>query len=228
MVNTANSEHTPQWYLDRIGYLAGFMTPEREQILRQVLEQRTRYMTICLENTYHDHNASALVRHCDAFGVQDIYTIEAACQFRPSTRVVRGTDQWITFRRSESTAEAMAALRGAGYRIIATTPHHGDATPETFDVGAGPFALVFGTEHEGISGEVEQEADGFLRIPMAGFVESLNISASAAILVYMLSSRMRASGIDWRLREEEKPEILFTWMMRTLRHAEKILARYGK
>lgn len=227
MKNTANNDaHPLEWYLARIEYLAGFMTSGREQVLRRVVADRTRYMAVCMENTYYAHNASALVRHCDAFGVQDIYAVESLCKFDPSTDVVRGSDQWVTLRRHRSTAGAVDAMKAAGYRIIATTPHRGDVAPEDFDVAAGPFALVFGTEKEGISDEIVAAADGFLRIPMWGFVESLNVSASAAILIYMLSQRVRTSCPGWRLTEHERAELLFRWMTRSLRGSAKILQRF--
>lgn len=218
--------HDTKWYLDRIAYLEEFMTPERAATLRSVLGRRTRYMSVCMENTFHPQNASALVRHCDAFGVQDIYTIEELCKFKPNVNIVRGTDQWVTFHRHKSTDEAMDALRLAGYRIVATTPHRGSTTPESFDATKGPFALVFGTEHAGISQSVIDRADEFLQIPMQGFVESLNVSASAAILIYMLSQKVRAEGIDWSLTEEEKAPLLFEWMKRTVKDAGRILEKY--
>lgn len=219
--------HDVEWYRERIEYLAGFMTPERAQTMQRVAEGRTRRMTILMENTFYAQNASALVRHCDAFGVQDIHTVETLCRFSPNVDIVRGSDKWVTFHRHDSTTDALAALRGSGYRIVATTPHRGDITPEEFDVTAGPFALVFGTELEGISEEVIAGADEFLRIPMCGFVESLNVSAAAAILIYMLSQRLRMSGDDWRLADAERAAILFEWMTRTVRDSARILRRGG-
>ena len=108
---------------------------------------------------------------------------------------------------------------------MATTPHREDVTPETFDVTRGPFALVFGTEHAGISDEVIARADEFLRIPMCGMVESLNVSASAAILIYMLSERVRLTVGDWRMDEARQAEVLYRWMMSSVKDAEGILAR---
>ena len=187
-----------------IEYLSGFMLPGREKVLRETLANRTRYMTICLENTYHPQNASALVRNCEAFGIQDIHTVETVCRFTPNANIVRGTDKWVDIRKHPDTPSLVGDLRARGYRIVATSPHADDRTPETFDVEAGPFALFFGTEHAGISEEVVAAADEFVRIPMCGFVESLNVSASAAILLYLLSSRLRASGVPWRIPETER------------------------
>lgn len=142
---------------------------------------------------------------------------------------MRGTDRWVDIRRHRSTAEAIAALRGEGYRIVATTPHREDTTPESFDVTRGRFALVFGTEHAGISEEVLASADEFLRIPMCGMVESLNVSASAAILIYMLSERMRRQVEGWNMTAAEQAATLYGWMCRSVKDSEEILRRkYGE
>ena len=224
-----STENSRVWHEERIACLAEFMTPERAAVLEQVASMRTRYMTILTENTFHPQNASALVRHCEAFGIQDLHTVETLCKFNPNTHIVRGTDKWIDLRRHRSTAEALASLKASGYRIVATTPHRESCTPEGFDVTRGRFALVFGTEHAGLSDEVMEAADEYLRIPMCGLVESLNVSASAAILIYQLSARLRASVPDWRLNEEEHAEILYRWMRESVRDAARILERrFGK
>ena len=231
MTNTGNSlrrrygGHTPEWYDERTDYMSGFLTGERIQTLRRTLAMRTRYMTILTENTFHPQNASALVRHCEAFGVQDLHTVETMCRFDPSVNIVRGTDKWIDIIRHDSTEEAIASLKASGYRIVATTPHRESCTPETFDVEKGRFCLVFGTEHAGVSPQIISAADEFLRIPMCGMVESLNVSASAAILIYMLSQRMRLSDVAWRLSEAECSEVMFRWVMSSVRDARRILER---
>lgn len=225
MANTANNlPHDPLWYRSRIDYLSQFLLPERLDTLREVLSMRTRWMTVCMENTFHPQNASAIIRTCEAFGIQDLHTVETLCPFNPNLHIVKGTDKWIDLHRHADTAAAIAALRGAGYRIIATTPHSGDTSPAEFDVTQGPFALVFGTEHAGISDEVKAAADGFVRIPMCGFVESLNVSASAAILLYRLSSSLRTRDIPWRLTDSEQQALLLRWLMESIRDSERILA----
>lgn len=225
MGNTANDgAHGPDWYRPRIACLSQFVLPARFDTFEQVLAMRTRWMTVCMENTFHSQNASALIRSCEAFGIQDIHTVETLCPFTPDTNVVKGTDKWIDLHRHAGTREAMAALKAAGYRIIATTPHSGDTSPEEFDVTQEPFALVFGTEHAGISDEVKAAADGFIRIPMCGFVESLNVSVSAAILLYQLSARLRSSDVPWRLTKEEQLPLLFRWLTESVRDSRRILA----
>ena len=218
--------HSAEWYNERTEYMSTFLTEERIEVLRRTLGERTRYMTILTENTFHPQNASALVRHCEAFGLQDLHTVETRCKFSPNVNIVRGTDKWVDITRHDSTEEAIATLKGAGYRLVATTPHRESCTPETFDVEKGPFCLVFGTEHAGVSDEIIEAADEYLRIPMCGMVESLNVSASAAILIYMLSQRMRLTPeIDWHLQDADEREMLFRWVMSSVRDAERILER---
>lgn len=223
MTSTANRDVA--WYRERIALLSGFMLPARYDVLRRTVAMRTRYMTVLAENTFHPQNAAALIRHCEAFGLQQMHTVETFCRFNPSAAIVRGTDRWVDIRRHGSTAEALAALRAEGYRIVATTPHREDTTPESFDVGRGRFALVFGTEHAGISEEVLASADEFLRIPMCGMVESLNVSASAAILIYMLSERMRRQVEGWNMTAAEQAATLYGWMCRSVKDSEEILKR---
>ena len=225
MENTA-PDYPVQWYVERIEYLSDFVVPERIERLKEVLSLRTEYMTICTENTFHPQNASALVRTCEAFGLQRIYTVEELCKFRPNVNIVRGSDKWVDIIRSSSTAEALRKLKSDGYRIIATTPHNNGVTPADFDIGAGPFAILLGTEHAGVSREFTDVADGFIRIPMYGFVDSLNVSACAAIVLYNLSDRLRNSDIPWSLNSEISTELLFRWLMGTIKDSRQILERF--
>ena len=226
MKNTEN-RHDTAWYRTRIELLAEFMTEERFELFRRTVAARTHYLTLLTENTFHPHNAAALIRHAEAFGVQRIHTVETRCPFDPSRNISRGSDRWIERVRHDSTPEALAALKAAGYRLVATTPHRESCTPETFDVATGPFALVFGTEHSGISDEVIAGADAFLRIPMCGMVESLNVSASAAILIYTLAERLRHNTDNWQLSDTRQAEVLYQWMCRSIKDADAILTRRG-
>ena len=218
-------EHSDEWLRERLDYLTKFITEERQEVLRRTLEQRTHYMRIMTENMFHPQNASAIMRHCEAFGVQQIHTVEDRCKFDPSVNIVRGTQKWVDVEHHDNTKEALAALKAEGYRIVATTPHRCSSTPETFDVTKGKFALVFGTEHAGISDEVIEAADEFLMIPMCGMVESLNVSASAAILIYMLSERIRQQTDNWQLSQAESLKLLTRWTMSSVRDYERILRR---
>ena len=232
MTNIANNipalpteEHPLAWYRERIDYLSTFMTEERFSLFQRTLAMRTSYVTILTENTFHPHNAAALIRHCEAFGVQRMHTIETRCQFDPSQNISRGSDRWLNLVRHSSTSEALSALKAEGYRLVATTPHRESCTPETFDVERGKFALIFGTEHAGISDEAMAAADEYLRIPMCGMVESLNVSASAAILIYQLTQRVRERVAGWQLTEEEQTRLLYDWTRLSVKDAGRILER---
>ncbi len=129
MTNTGNNTapETPLFadavYGERLRYLAEFMLPERLATMSRAVSLRTPYMTVLTENMFHAQNASAIVRHCEAFGIQNLHTVEALCPFTPNLNIVRGTDKWIDIHPHATTAEALAALRAEGYRIVATTPH---------------------------------------------------------------------------------------------------------
>ena len=104
----------------------------------------------------------------------------------------------------------MATVKKKGYQIIATTPHDNDCLLEDFDISK-PSALCFGTERDGLSDEILKQADGFLKIPMVGFTESLNISVSAAIIIQNLTNRLRNTDIKWQLSELEILEKRLLW-----------------
>ena len=221
----ANIAKPKEWYDQRIAYLEEFMLPERAATMRRVVADRTRYMCVCAENTFHPQNASALVRHCEAFGVQELHAIEFLCGFQANTHIVRGTDKWVDIFRHENTPDTIAQLKERGYRIVAATPHSDDCTPDSFDVTRGPFCLVFGTEKQGISPEVMAAADDFIKIPMYGFVESLNVSACADTLIPGLKERLHRSSVDWRLSPEEQSELLYRWMRESIKDDEGILRK---
>lgn len=213
----------------QIAYLKEFMTEERFEVLKRAIGLRTNYMTVCLENIFHPQNASAVVRSCEAFGIQNIHAIEVLTKFKPNVNIVKGTDKWVDihrYRSADASAELIAKLKGEGYRIVATSPHIDDTTPEQFDVAKSPFALFFGTEHAGISDTVREQADEFIKIPMYGMVESLNISVCAAILLYMLSQRVHTSVENWQLPEAEQKRILFQWMLESVKDSKNIMKRF--
>ncbi len=222
MINIEN--RSIEWIEEQTSKLMECMTEGRIETLRRTLSMRTRYMTLLTENTYHSQNSSALIRHCDAFGVMDIHAVENLCRFTAHHDIVRGSDKWIELHRYGSSRDALRSLKDEGYRIVATSPHMGGATPESFDATKGRFALVFGEEKRGISEDVIELADEFIQIPMCGMVESLNVSASAAILIYQLSQKVRTlSPQEWQLNDEEHKRVLFDWCLKSVRSAEDIL-----
>lgn len=214
-----------------LNYLESYLTEKRKDTFKKVLEQRTKHFTVVLEDIYQPHNASAVVRTCDIFGIQDLHVIENKYVNSVSKHVAKGSQKWITITRynqeRENTKNCLQTLKAAGFQIIATTPHNNSCLLEDFDINK-KTAFILGAEAEGISETVKENADGFLKIPMVGFTESLNISVAAAIILQEVSTKLRNSAIDWQLSSEEKKVLYFNWIKKTIKNIDKIEAIYNK
>jgi len=211
--------------LDYLTYLEGFLTDNRKERFRQVLEKRTKHFTIAMEDIFQLHNTSAVMRSCEVFGIQELNVIEEKFGKSIDKEIAMGAQKWVDINKFESVTDCLSTLKGKGYQIIATTPHENDCLLDDFDISK-PSALFFGTERDGLSEEILQNADGFLKIPMAGFTESLNISVSAAIIIQNLMSRLHKSDIHWQLSEEEILEKRLEWSKSSIKDIKRIEARY--
>lgn len=210
-------------------YFEGYLTDKRKQTFKDVLSQRTRHFTVVLEDIYQAHNASAVVRTCDIFGVQDIHAIENKYTNKVSRHVAKGSQKWLNIKRyredGDNTTACLNHLKKEGYQIIGTTPHNNSCMLQEFDI-TKKSAFVFGVEAEGISDVVKDNADGFLKIPMVGFTESLNISVAAAIILQDVTTKLRESTINWQLTDQEKKVLYFDWVKKTIKNVDKIEAYY--
>ncbi|MBC8767911.1 RNA methyltransferase [Arenibacter sp. BSSL-BM3] len=206
-------------------YLEGFITPKRKSRFLDILEERTNYITVAIEDVYQMHNTSAVVRSCDVFGVQQAHLIESKFGKRLDKDIAMGAQQWVDIKRYKNTTDCIDTLRRQGYKIVATTPHENNCSLTNFEF-TGKTALFFGTERDGLSREVLDKADSFLTIPMVGFTESLNISVSAAIILHALTNNLRRTEIDWSLTEEEKLEKRLDWTKKSVRSLNDVLARF--
>lgn len=211
-------------------YLEQFVTEKRRNLFKQVLENRTRHFTLAIEDIYQPQNGSAVVRTCDIFGIQDIHVIENKYKFYASNQVAKGAQKWLDFnfykeRNVNNTKVCMDNLRSKGYQIIATTPHNESCYLEDFDF-TKKSAFFFGVEKDGLSKEVMDNADGYLKIPMVGFTESLNISVAAAIILQRLREKLKDSAIDWQLSDIEKDEKYLDWLEKTIKSIKKIKEHY--
>lgn len=205
-------------------YLESILTPRRKDLFKKVIDQRTNHFTVATQDLYQLHNTSAVIRSCDVFGVQNIHVVEEVNRKKIDREIAMGAQKWIDINRYTSTKDCVKALRDCNYRIVATSPHQGTLLQD-FDI-TQPAALFFGTEAKGLSAEVLEEADEFLRIPMVGFTESLNISVSAAIILQDITSRLRRSSIDWEFSEEEKIEKRLDWAKKTIKNVDEIIQRF--
>ena len=211
--------------------LARHVTAARFRRIVEVSSLRTRYLAMVAEDLYYSQNASALLRSCDCFGIQDVHIIENRNRLPTINRhVALGTSRWLTIRRyrdrADNTRTALSALKRGGYRIVATVPDTDACSIHDFSLDAGPAALVFGNERDGISPEVRELADEFLTIPMCGFAESLNISVSAAIILSTLGDRLRRGQISWQLPEEDLAELRLKWVRRSAKRGTEIEEEY--
>ncbi len=209
-------------------FLEEMINEKRLELLDEVMEDRTRYITVVLEDIFQPHNASAVLRTCDCFGIQDVHVIENRNEYSINPDVELGTAQWLDiykYKQNENnTREALEFLKEKGYRIIATTPHTNDVNLPDFDLEKGKTALLFGTEMKGLSPRAIEMADEYLKIPMHGFAESFNISVSAAIILHSLRSALNRSGINWKLSQEERDLIRLQWARNSVKNS-KIIER---
>lgn len=190
------------------------ISDSKVEMFERISKDRTRHIAVVLENIHQEHNASAVLRTCESFGVQDLFAIEKNNKYKVQRDIARGAGQWVDLHQYNKTEDPTIAciqdLKSKGYKIVATSPHSASYTIENLPIDQ-PIALVFGTEHTGVSEIVKQQADAFVTIPMYGFTESFNISVSAAIAMYGLRNRLDQSNLDWKLDEMEQLALKIKW-----------------
>ncbi|MDI9311764.1 MAG: RNA methyltransferase [Limnohabitans sp.] len=208
-----------------LAYLETFITESRKEGFKRVLADRTKHFTVVCEDVYQLHNTSAVMRSCEVFGIQELNVVEQRFGKRIDKEIAMGAEKWVDIHRFSNNQDCIDNLKNRGYQIIATTPHENDCLLEDFEISK-PAALFFGTERQGLSEEIIQQADGYLKIPMFGFTESLNISVSAAIILQNLSSRLRHSNVDWKLSESELLEKRIDWTRKSIKDIDFITQKY--
>jgi tRNA (guanosine-2'-O-)-methyltransferase len=208
-----------------LDYLASFITENKKAVIEKALEERTRFYTVVLEDIFKPHNASAVLRTCDCFGIQDVHVVEKVNQYKVNPYVTRGASQWIDLHKyytpeGSAVLDCFTKLKDQGFKIYGTSPMPGSMTIHELDP-TNKTALVFGNEHEGISQEVKDNVDGLVHIPMMGFTESFNISVSASIFLYDLRKRAKEAGVpDFFLSEAEKQELRMRWYKDVVRRSD--------
>jgi tRNA (guanosine-2'-O-)-methyltransferase len=213
-------------------FLIQFMYERRIDRVDQVLNERTQYLTVVMEDIFQSQNASAVLRSCDCFGIQDVHIIENDNSYKINPDVSMGSDKWLNLhyynKNRHNTSDCIKHLREDGYRIVATTPHTRDVSLENFDLKKGKAALFFGSEKPGLSSEILEQADEFLRIPMYGFTESFNISVSAAIVLHHLIWNLHNSDVDWRLEQETYEYLRLDWIKKSLKRPDLLIKEFNK
>ncbi len=206
--------------------LEQFVTDERKERLLSVLDNRTRHITVVLEDLYQTQNISAVMRSCECYGIQDAYIVENRNTFEIHKDISMGADKWLTLHHyphsEHNVKQCIDDLHARGYTVIATLPDEKRTTIMDLPVER-KTAFLFGTELTGLSEEAVRYADGAALIPMYGFTESFNISNSAAIILSHFSERLRHSEVDWKLTPDEREELYFKWLQKSIRNSESLI-----
>jgi len=208
-----------------IAFLEDLLTPARKALFDKVVRQRTNHFTVVTEDVYQLHNASAVMRSCDVFGIQNIHVIEERNLKKIEREIAMGAQKWVTLNRYHGSDECIQNLREKGYQIVASSPHYDARMLADFDISK-PSAIFFGTEKNGLSEEIIDQADAFIKIPMAGFTESLNISVSAAIILQEITQKLRSSNLNWELTENEKNAIKFEWLSKSFKNFDQLVKKF--
>jgi len=209
-------------------FLTDFITEKRLERIKEVASKRTRHFAVALENLFQGHNASAVLRTCDCFGIQNVFAIENVNKFQPNEEIALGAEKWLTinhFNEENSIEKCYTELRRQGYRIAATTPHGNPVPVDEMDVSK-PLALVFGTEKEGLSEKAIELADFTVALPMYGFTESFNISVSAALFLQKVIDKSIAQKVDRFIDIKEQQELIAQWILKTVSDPEGLLKKY--
>jgi len=195
------------------------ITPNKVEMFDRIAAHRTKHITVALENIYQEHNASAVLRSCDCFGLQDLHVIEQGNEFSIQRDIALGAGRWVDIYNysisHNPTDDCILNLQNQGYKIVATTPHTDAFSIHDLPL-TEPLAFFFGTERHGLSPEMIERADYCVKIPMYGFTESFNISVSVAILLQTIRQRLEMSELTWKLNQEEQTALKIEWCKKIL------------
>lgn len=205
-------------------HLSQFVSDHKKEFIEKVLLQRTRHVTVIVEDIFQSQNASAVIRTCECMGLQDVHIVENKSQYHFNTRVLKGADKWLDLIRHRlkdhnNTESCFKQLRDNGYTIYVADPSDDGISVHDIDPGTNKLALVFGNELRGVSPYALSHADAKIKIPMFGFTESLNISVSVAICLNSVMTKLRSNGNDIGLTTEEKEAIKLIWYKKIVKRS---------
>ena len=212
-----------------IDTLYSFLTEERKLRFEEVLEKRTRHISLVLEDIFQSRNASAIMRSADGFGIQDLHIIEDNHKWSGTRSVSKGASSWLTIHKhfgNNPTSDCVQNLKAQGFRIVATSTNECGYTSDTLPLDK-PVAIIMGTELSGVTTNMLSQVDDFVAIPMYGFSESFNVSVATAIILNRLRTRLEDMGIDNGLSEEEKQKLRLIWAYRTVKDPKAIMRHYN-
>lgn len=203
--------------------LKGFLSPERQKKMETAAASRTHWIQLVLQDVHDPHNIAACMRSAEALGINNIHVIS-----RNKTRissVAKGVEHWLDVTFHETIPACAKFLKAQGLLLAAAYPKQASIPVSELPI-TRPIAIIFGNEHEGLSSLWDEHLDIHFHIPMFGFVESLNISVSAAISMYQLAQACRQNAPDqFHLSSLARENLLSTWICRQFRSWKPMLER---
>ena len=217
---------------EKIDILSRDISATRYAKMLHALKNRTYKIAVVLEDIFQAHNAAAVMRSCDAFGIQNAFIIENRYPLRISHNVDMGASKWMNIKRfksrtcagsapfskrppnefdAENTRRAISEIKNMGYTVAASTLSENSLDISEVPVDK-PIAILIGTELTGLSETAHQCADLSFKMDMLGFAQSLNLSVFSALCISELSRKMRALDDSWKMSEEESEQLLLHWL----------------
>ena len=210
--------------------LSTVINEQRQILLQQILEQRTRYLTVVLEDIYQSQNASAVIRTAECLGLQEMHIIENKYEYQINPKVVQGASKWMEINRykdagKDNTVACLQKLKSRGYKIVAMTLREDSIDLDTLCLDQ-KLALCFGSEEPGLTDLAHDIADEYIKLPMCGFTQSFNLSVSAGICLNHLATKMRESNVDWQLSDEDKTDLYIDWLSKSTPTGKVLLDKF--
>lgn len=210
-------------------YLEGFISPVRMNRIKEVISQRTRHVTVVLEDIWQPQNASAAIRTSECMGLQEVHIIKNGEGYKINKQVVKGANKWMEINKytdfENNTHACLSQLKARGYKIVATVPSENSQLLTNLDV-QDKTAFVFGSEKNGVSDDVLDMCDSKISIPMFGFTESYNISVSVAISLFHFIHESKKQKANWQLSDAEQKELLEKWTKQCIKKCDLIVQEF--
>ncbi len=221
-----NEQQNPTPNPEIVKALQPLITDERVARIEEVIAKRTYGISVVLEAIYDHGNTSAVLRSADSMGIQRVDLVLTSPRYKLDRKISLGSEKWLDVHRHHDAVSCVRTLQSQGYQVLAT---HLDSSRPIGEIDfSRKTALVFGNEKDGVTPELVAAADGAIRIPMAGFAQSFNISVAAAIALYHATwDREQRLGFRGDLTDDEKQILRERFYRRSVRHSDMFLEQKG-
>ena len=206
-------------------FLKKFLTPERLAKIEHFSAESSDFLLPVMEDVYQYRNAAAIIRSVEACGFHKVVAMEARNIFDPNLTVTKGAENWVEAEKMPHSLDSLQEIRSRGYKIVAVSPEKNATMLPDFRI-TEPVALVFGTEWQGVTDDFLEFCDETLAIPMYGFTQSFNVSVAAAICCYDLKQKLLHSGINYKLSDEKRLELMIKWAVNSIPSGKEILRKF--